>query len=154
MTGQEPRKPNIRLALAWFAAAALLLLADGITHFRTPGLDGAGTDFVVVHRSWTLSMPAAFALFGALYLGMTPGFPVRLRPVLGWAHLAVMAVGAALTKAPQLMLLEAGLPKSGEEALRAFDVWNGVATAGAVLMGLSVLLFFWALIDALRRPKG
>ena len=147
----EPRKPNLRLALTWFAAAALLLLADGITTFQPRGLDGADTTFVVVHRSWTLSMPAAFALFGALYLGMTPGFPVRLRPALGWTHLAVMALGAAMTKAPQLALLWAGLPARGEDPARAFDLWNGVATAGAALMGLSVLIFFWALIDGLRR---
>jgi cytochrome c oxidase subunit 1 len=150
-----PRKANIRLALGWFAAAALLLLADGIVTFRPRGLDGADTYFVVVHRSWTLSMPAAFALFGALYLGMTPGFPVRLRPALGWAHLAVMAIGAVMTKAPQLALLWTGLPKPGEDPAQAFDIWNGVATAGAVLMGLSLLLFFWALIEGLRRrPSG
>jgi heme/copper-type cytochrome/quinol oxidase subunit 1 len=146
----EPRKANIRLALAWFAAAALLLLADGIAKFQSPAL-GADTYYVVVHRSWTLSMPAAFGLFGALYLGMTPGFPVRLEPALGWAHLAVMTAGAAMTKAPQLALLWRGLPKRGEDVVETMQVWNQVATAGAVVMGLSLLIFFWALVDGVRR---
>lgn len=153
MSAPEPGKANVRLALGWFAAAALLLLADGIAKFHPVTLAGAGTYDVVVHRSWTLSLPAAFGLFGALYLGMTPGFPVRLRPALGWAHLAVMGIGAALTKAPQLALLWGGMAKRGEAVTETFDVWNGVATAGAALMGLSLLLFVWALVDGLRRRR-
>lgn len=149
---RERHKANIRLALGWFAAAALLLLADGMANFRAPAL-GADADYVVVHRSWTLSMPAAFALFGALYLGMTPGFPVRLKPALGWAHLAVMGAGAALTKAPQLVLALVGLPKRGEAAAGSLQLWNQIAMAGAVLMGLSLLLFFRALIEGLRRGE-
>jgi heme/copper-type cytochrome/quinol oxidase subunit 1 len=136
--------------------AALLLMIDGASTFRPPALAGAAdTYYVVIHRSWSLAMPAAFALFGALYLGMTPGFPVRLRPALGWAHLAVMATGAAMTKAPQLALVWGRPPRPGEDLSPAFELWNRVAMAGAVLMGLSLLLFFWALIDGLRRrPSG
>ena len=151
MTGAERRKANLPLALAWFAGAVLLLLADGAAQLKPPDLGGPDTYYVVVHRDWSLALPAAFGLFGALYLGMTPGFPVRLRPALGWVHLAVMGAGAALTKAPELVLLWSGLPKRGEDSLEAFRVWNEVATAGAALMGLSLLIFFWALFDGLRR---
>ena len=154
MSAAEPRKANWGLALAWFAVAALLLMADGAATFRASQFDGADTTFVVVHRSWTLSMPAAFALFGALYLGMTPGFPVRLRPAIGWVHLAVMGVGAALTKAPQLALALTGLPKRGEIASESFALWTDIAMAGAALVGLSLLIFFWALIDGLRRKQA
>jgi len=151
----EPRKANVPLALAWFAGAILLLAADGATLVAPSALALQDTDYVVVHRSWSLALPAAFAVFGALYLGVTPGFPVRLRPALGWAHLAVMATGALLAKAPQLALALVGLPKSGEIASESFELWNRIAATGYVLLLASLLVFLWALIDGLRRrPSG
>ena len=151
----EPRKANVPLALAWFAGALLLLLADGATQIAPPALAAQDTYYVVVHRSWSLALPAAFGLFGALYLGVTPGFPVRLRSALGWTHLAVMAAGAGLTKAPQLALLWIDLPKRGEDPVAAIELWNRVALLGAVLIAASLLIFLWALVDGLRRrPSG
>jgi len=151
----ESRKANIPLALAWFAGAALLLLADGATQIPPvpAGPGGYDTYYVVVHRSWSLSLPAAFALFGALYLGMTSAFPVRLRPALGWIHLAVMSIGAALAKTPQVALAWIGLPRPDEDSVRAFRLWNGAAAFGYALMAVGLLLFLWALVDGLRRRR-
>jgi cytochrome c oxidase subunit I len=158
VSAPRPSKANIGLAVAWFVAAALLLLADAAMQIKAPAVTGPGdydTYYVVVHRSWSFSLAAAFGLFGALYLGMTSAFPVRLQPALGWPHLAVMSAGAALAKAPQLALALTGLPKSDAGALDTFRLWNEVAAFGYALMGIGLLIFVWALVDGWRRrPSG
>jgi heme/copper-type cytochrome/quinol oxidase subunit 1 len=151
LSAAEPGKANVLLTLAWFAAGALLLLADG----AASKVSGVDTYYVAVHRSWSLSLPAAFGLFGALYLGMTPRFPVRLRPALGWAHLAIMSAGAVLIEAPGLALSWVGTSERSEEIAGAFQTWNRVAALGYVLLLGGLLLFVWALVDGLRRrPSG
>jgi heme/copper-type cytochrome/quinol oxidase subunit 1 len=151
LSAGRPDKANVRLALSWFVGAALLLLADGAAQIRPPGGEGVDTTYVVIHRDWSIALPAVFALFGALYLGVTPGFPVRLRPLLGWTHLAVMSAGAALTKTPQLALALGALPTGGAATVEAFEAWNRLANIGAALMGLGLLVFVWALVEGLRR---
>lgn len=153
MTAAGPHRANVGLAIAWFAAAVLLLAADGAAQMQPPALAAQATYYVEVHRSWSLALPAAFALFGALYLGMTPRFPVRLRPALGWAQLAVMSTGAALTKAPQFVPPWGDASRGDERALAAFRFWNGIAALGAAVLAVGLLLFLWALVDGLRRRR-
>ena len=158
MNATTPRKADIRLALAWFAAAALLLLVtDGVARFRPPApavLDNFDAYYVDAHVHLSLGLAAVFALFGALYLSMTAAFPNRVRSSLGWIQLAVMLAGAVLVETPQLALSVIGLPRTGE-ALGAFRLWNRIATVGYILINVGLLIFLWALIDGLRRrPSG
>jgi len=157
-----PHRPNIRLSLAWFGVAALVFLVDGATLIRPPSppvAPGPGyyaTYYIVDHRSFSLSLAAGFGLFGALYLGMTPRFPIRLRPALGWAHLAIMSIGVSLVEAPRLVLSWTGVPKS-DDLSEAFTTWNRTASIGYVMLLIGLGLFFVALIDGFsrrRRPRG
>jgi heme/copper-type cytochrome/quinol oxidase subunit 1 len=151
------RKVSPWLALGWFAGALLLLLADIVTKIRPDVLGGGAyayygpyTYYVVGHRSWSLVLPAAFGIFGVLYLVALPRLPIRLRPSLGRLHLMATAAGAALIEAPQLALLAGGTLLRGKEPVAAFRVWNEIAMAGAAMMGLSLLIFIWALVNGAR----
>lgn len=145
-------KTSAGLALGWFAGA-LLLLAGGVAFIEPVTFAGAHTYYVVIHRNWSLALPTAFGLFAALYLGVTLGLPIGLRPALGWAHLAVTAVGAALIQISQLALLCAGVAKRGEDLAGAVRLWDEVATFGVALVGLGLPIFVWALVDAIHHRK-
>jgi heme/copper-type cytochrome/quinol oxidase subunit 1 len=151
----ESRRPNVRLSFAWFGVGALLLMVDGASVFRPHSLAGPDTYYVVGHAHWSLTLGAVFCLFGALYLGMTPKFPIRLRPALGWTHLEVMSVGALMTQAPILGLRWTDPNSTLADPIRTFETWNRMAVTGYVLTLVGLGVFVVAVIDGLRRrPSG
>jgi heme/copper-type cytochrome/quinol oxidase subunit 1 len=140
--------------------AALVFMANGATLIRPsapsiPSVPGDyDTYYIVDHRSWTIPMSALFALFGAVYLGMTQRVPIRLRPELGWVQLAVMSIGVALIEAPHVVLSWTGIPESGD-LTQIFRTWNRTASIGYMLLLGGLLLFVIALADGwLRRHRG
>jgi cytochrome c oxidase subunit 1 len=104
----------------------------------------------VAHIRWVWGVEAAFLLFALGYLALERFRRGRHRVLLGALHVSATFLGANLIFLPQhlLGLLPRGLLPSG---LDTFFWFNGVASAGYVLMLAGQLIFVAVLLDAFRR---
>jgi cytochrome c oxidase subunit 1 len=113
------------------------------------------TYFVVAHLHQVLLGGAMFALFAGIYYWF-PKFTGRLLHE-GWGklHFWLMFIGFNVTFQPMMILGLLGMPRriySYPEGM-GWDVWNAVATAGALLIGLSILVFMFNVVLSLRRKE-
>ncbi|HET7435455.1 MAG TPA: cytochrome c oxidase subunit I [Thermoanaerobaculia bacterium] len=101
------------------------------------------TFFVVAHLHYVLIGGAIFPLLGALYMWY-PKFTGRLQnDALGWTSFALLFIGFNVTFFPMHLLGLLGMPRRVYTYLDTLG-WGGmnfVATIGAYVMGLGVLLY-------------
>lgn len=69
---------------------------------------------------------------------------------LSQLHFWLFFLGVNITFFPMHYLGVAGMPRRIPDYPDAFYVFNKIATWGSYVSGLSVLIFFWVLIDAFR----
>jgi cytochrome c oxidase subunit 1 len=145
----------------WFATPMLFViggmavfLIGGITgiFLASPPIDYAVHDtyYVVAHMHYVLFGTAAFAMFGGLYYWF-PKFSGRLLDErLGKLQFWLLFVGFNVTFFPMHQLGVDGMPRRvGDYAFDAWTLWNVVATAGTVVIGLAVVVFLWNFVTSL-----
>ena len=135
-----------------------MLFAIGFIFLFTVGgvtgvvLANAGADvvlhdtyYVVAHFHYVLSLGAVFAIFAGFYYWI-PKMTGRPYPeALGKLHFWVMFVGVNLTFFPMHFMGLAGMPRRIPDYPEAFAGWNMVASVGAYISGISILLFLYIL---------
>ena len=143
----------------------LFFAVDFISMFVIGGLTGVmhsivpsdyqqqDTYFVVAHLHQVLLGGAMFGLFAGIYYWF-PKFTGRLLHE-GWGqlHFWLMFIGFNVTFQPMMILGFLGMPRriySYSEGT-GWDFWNMVATGGAFLIGLSILVFIFNVVLSLRR---
>ena len=157
------------LATLWGGAISLktpLFFAVGfISMFVIGGLTGVihsivpsdyqqqDTYFVVAHLHQVLLGGAMFGLFAGIYYWF-PKFTGRLLHE-GWGqlHFWMMFIGFNITFQPMMILGLLGMPRriySYPEGA-GWEWWNAVATVGALLIGVSILVFMFNVVLSLRR---
>ncbi|HEX2254658.1 MAG TPA: cytochrome c oxidase subunit I [Thermoanaerobaculia bacterium] len=116
------------------------------------------TFFVVAHFHYVLIGGAVFPLFGAIYYWFPKAFGRRLSERLGRWQFGLLLVGFNLTFFPMHQLGFDGMPRRVYTYLpgRGWENLNLLATVGAMVIGLSVLLFAANVMRSLRRgePAG
>jgi cytochrome c oxidase subunit 1 len=123
---------------------------SGVTHSVAPA-DTQQTDtyYIVAHFHYVLFGGAIFGLFAGFYYWWPKVFGRMLDEKLGKANFWVMLVGVNLTFGPMHIVGLQGQPRRmyvyPEDY--GFDFWNLVATIGAFILAVGVLLF---LINAVR----
>ena len=126
----------------------------GVMHSIVPSdYQQQDTYFVVAHLHQVLLGGAMFGLFAGIYYWF-PKFTGRLLHE-GWGqlHFWLMFIGFTVTFQPMMILGFLGMPRriySYSEGT-GWDFWNMVATAGAFLIGLSILVFIFNVVLSLRR---
>ena len=126
----------------------------GVMHSIVPSdYQQQDTYFVVAHFHQVLLGGAMFGLFAGIYYWF-PKFTGRLLHE-GWGqlHFWLMFIGFNVTFQPMMILGFLGMPRriySYSEGT-GWDFWNMVATAGAFLIGLSILVFIFNVVLSLRR---
>ena len=113
------------------------------------------TYFVVAHFHYVLIGGAIFPLFGAFYYWFPKAYGRMLSERLGRWNFALMFVGFQLTFFPMHILGLHGMPRR-VYTYPAETGWGGLsllASIGAGVLGLSVLLFLINVLLALRRPR-
>ncbi len=126
----------------------------GVMHSIVPSdYQQQDTYFVVAHFHQVLLGGAMFGLFAGIYYWF-PKFTGRLLHE-GWGqlHFWLMFIGFNVTFQPMMILGFLGMPRriySYSEGT-GWDFWNMVATAGALLIGLSILVFMFNVVLSLRR---
>jgi cytochrome c oxidase subunit 1 len=128
---------------------------SGVTHAVVPS-DYQQTDtyYIVAHFHYVLFGGAIFGLFGGIYYWWPKVFGRFLNERIGRINFWIMLIGFNLTFGPMHILGLQGMPRrihSYPESL-GLGFWNLVATAGAFLIALSVLIFLVNAVSSFRKP--
>jgi cytochrome c oxidase subunit 1 len=131
---------------------------SGVTHALSPS-DRQQTDtyYVVAHFHYVLFGGSIFGLFGAIYYWWPKVFGRMLDDTLGKVHFWLNFIGFNLTFGPMHILGLQGMPRRIYTYDRSLhlDFWNMVATIGAFVIALGVLVFLYnALIVSPKSPPA
>jgi cytochrome c oxidase subunit I len=133
--------------MLWAVGFIFLFTIGGVTGVV---LANAGVDevlhnsyYVVAHFHYVLSLGAVFSIFAGFYywIGKMSGRPYP--EFWGKVHFWVTFVGVNLTFFPMHFLGLAGMPRRYVDYPAAFEGWNRVASFGAYIGGVSVLIFLY-----------
>ncbi len=131
---------------------------SGVTHSLSPS-DRQQTDtyYVVAHFHYVLFGGSIFGLFGAMYYWWPKVFGRVLNETLGKWHFWLTFIGFNLTFGPMHILGLQGMPRR----IYTYDTslhlgfWNMVATIGAFIIALAVLVFLYnALVVTPKTPPA
>jgi len=132
-----------------FAVGFLLnFLIGGITGVMvaSPPIDYGAHDtyFIVQHFHYTLGGGSMFALFAALYFYFPKIFGVQLSERLGAWVFALMFIGFNVTFIPMGFMGLEGMARRvyTYPDIAHLGMLNGIATAGAIIIGIGAALFF------------
>jgi cytochrome c oxidase subunit I len=143
--------------MLWAMGFLFLFTVGGVTGvvLANAGVDAAlhNTYYVVAHFHYVLSLGAVFGLFAGFYywIGKMSGRQYDER--LGRIHFWTTFIGVNLTFFPMHFLGLAGMPRRISDYPDAFAGWNMVASIGAVISGLSTILFVYIIFRTLLYGK-
>jgi cytochrome c oxidase subunit 1 len=101
--------------------------------------------FLIAHFHYVLSMGAAFAIFAGFYFWVGKMTGHQYPEFWGKVHFWTFFVGVNLTFFPMHFLGLAGMPRRYPDYADAFAGWNYVSSVGALISGVSTLVFFYIL---------
>jgi len=112
------------------------------------------TYFIVAHLHYVLFGGSMFGLFAGLYYWWPKIFGTLLDERLATWQFWTMFVGFNLTFFPMHILGLDGMPRRIADYApgRGWEMWNGVETFGAYLLGVGIILFMIAVLRSLRQP--
>jgi cytochrome c oxidase subunit I+III len=150
--GKPKMKTPLLFALGFFAVFVFGGLSGVILASTSINLQVHDTFFVVAHLHYVLIGGAVFPLFAACYYWFPKWTGRMLSEKLGKWHFGLFFVGFNLTFFPLHQLGLKGMtrriytyaPDSGWTDL------NFLATLGAFLMGIGILVFLWNLLSSLK----
>jgi cytochrome c oxidase subunit I len=129
---------------------------SGVTHAVVPS-DYQQTDtyYIVAHFHYVLFGGAIFGLFAGMYYWWPKVFGRMLSETGGKLNFWLMLIGFNMTFGPMHILGLQGMPRRIQTypASLGLAFWNMVATIGAFLIAISVLVFLVNAIASFRRPK-
>jgi cytochrome c oxidase subunit 1 len=128
----------------------------GVTHSMVPSdYQQQDTYYVVAHFHQVLFGGAIFGLFAGIYYWF-PKFTNRmLNERIGQLQFWLMFIGFNLTFQPMMILGLLGMPRriATYPEDYGWDLWNGIATAGAFTIALSILIFIMNVVVSLRSKE-
>jgi cytochrome c oxidase subunit 1 len=129
---------------------------SGVSHAVVPS-DYQQTDtyYIVAHIHYVLFGGAIFGLFGGIYYWWPKVFGRMLSERVGRVNFWLMLIGFNMTFGPMHILGLQGMPRRIQTypASLGLAFWNMVATIGAFIIAISVLVFLVNAIASFRKPK-
>ncbi len=125
----------------------------GVMHASPPvDMQQSDTYFIVAHLHYVLFAGSVMALFGGIYYWFPKITGKFLDERLGQVHFWSSLIGLNLVFGPMHFLGIDGMPRRifTYSAEMGWNMWNMVATFGAFLVGLSVLVFILNVMKSLR----
>jgi cytochrome c oxidase subunit 1 len=111
------------------------------------------TYYVVAHFHYVMGVAAVFAIFGGWYFWFPKFSGYMYNETIAKLHFWVMFIGVNIIFFPMHFLGLAGMPRRIADYPNAFHGWNEVASIGAFISGVGVLLFFVGLIEAFMKKR-
>jgi cytochrome c oxidase subunit I len=135
--------------MLWAIGFIFLFTIGGVTGvvLANAGVDVPLQDtyYVVAHFHYVLSVGAMFTIFAGFYywIGKMSGrqYPEKL----GKLHFWLTFIGVNVTFFPMHFLGLAGMPRRIPDYPDAFAGWNVIASIGAYISAIGVLVFFYLL---------
>jgi cytochrome c oxidase subunit 1 len=129
---------------------------SGVSHAVVPS-DYQQTDtyYIVAHFHYVLFGGAIFGLFGGLYYWWPKVFGRMLNERWGKVNFWIMLIGFNMTFGPMHVLGLQGMPRRIQSypASLGLTFWNLVATIGAFLIAIGVLVLLVNAVASFRRAK-
>jgi cytochrome c oxidase subunit I len=111
------------------------------------------TYYVVAHFHYVLSLGATFAIFAGWYFWFPKFTGYLYNESLAEVHFWITFVGVNITFFPMHFLGLAGMPRRIADYDNAYAGWNAVASVGAFLAGLGMLVFLAVMVEAFVRKR-
>ncbi len=152
-------KGSISFATPMLYALSFLVLFSigGLTglHLATLSVDVYFHDtyFVVAHFHYVMVGSALTAMFGGLFYWWPKMVGRMYNERVGQISAGFVFVGFNLTFFPQFILGCQGMPRRYYNYLPEFQTWHQVSTAGAMVLGLGIMLASGCLLHALVRGR-
>jgi cytochrome c oxidase subunit 1 len=144
----------------WFAIAFISSFIvgglSGVMHSSPPAdLQQTDTYFVVAHFHYVMFGGAVQGLFAGIYYWWPKIFGHRLKERLGKVHFLLMFLGMNLTFFPMHFTGLLGMPRRiyTYPSELGLDGLNLMSTLGALLTGVSLLIFFYNVWASRREPR-
>ena len=140
-----------------FVAMFIIGGLSGVTHALVPSdMQQNDTYYIIAHFHYTLFGGAIFGLFAGMYFWWPKVFGKMLSEKLGSLHFWLMIIGFNLTFAPMHWLgLNGQLRRTFTYSEGSgWDFWNLVATSGAYLIAISVMVFITNVFITARSRKA
>ena len=146
--------------IVWSIGFLATFLFGGLTGviLASPALDQQVSDtyFVVAHFHYVVFGTVVFAMFAGFYFWWPKWTGKMLNEKLGHIHFWMLFIGFHATFLVQHWLGVDGMPRRYADYLPqdGFTWMNQVSTVGSLLLGLSMVTFFWNVwITARNAPK-
>ena len=140
-------------AVAMFTIGGL----SGVTHAISPA-DTQQTDtyYIVAHFHYVIFGGSLMGFLSGLYFWWPKAFGYKLNERWGKAGFWVLLVGFNLTFGPMHILGLQGMSRRihSYAADSGFNLWNLVATVGAFVIAVGLLMFFWNIGISRRGARG
>ena len=142
--------------MLWAFGFLVTFLCGGLTGvlLASPPLDFHVSDtyFVVAHFHYVLFGTIAFSTFAGVYFWFPKMTGRMLDERLGKLHFWLTLIGFNLTFLVQHWLGDEGMPRRYADYLPTdgFTTLNMISTAGAFILGASVIPFFWNVFKSWR----
>ncbi len=140
---------DFKTPMLWAIGFIFLFTLGGVTGvvLANAGVDVAlhDTYYVVAHFHYVLSLGAMFTIFAGFYYWIGKMSGRQYPEHLGKLHFWITFIGVNLTFFPMHFLGLAGMPRRIPDYPDAFAGWNLVASLGAFVSAIGVLVFFYLL---------
>ncbi|MFC0398775.1 cytochrome c oxidase subunit I [Paraburkholderia rhizosphaerae] len=155
LTGKLSLKTPMLFVMAFFFILVLGGLSGVMLGSVSLDLQVHDTYFVVAHLHYVLIGGAVFPLFGAFYYWFPKITGRMLGETLGHWHFWLFFIGFNLTFFPMHLLGLQGMPRRvwTYPPGMGWSGMNALATAGAYLMAVAVLLFLFNVVRSRRRGE-
>jgi cytochrome c oxidase subunit 1 len=144
---------ELKTPMLWAIGFIFLFTLGGVTGvvLANAGVDVVlhDTYYVVAHFHYVLSLGAMFTIFAGFYYWIGKMSGRQYPEWLGKLHFYVTFLGVNLTFFPMHFLGLAGMPRRIPDYPDAFAGWNMVASLGAYISAVGVLIFFYLLYKTL-----
>ena len=130
---------------------------SGVTHALVPhDYQQTDTYYIVAHFHYVLFGGAILGLFAGIYYWWPKIFGKMLDEKVGKMNFWLMVIGFNLTFAPMHILGLQGMVRRTYQYPKdyGFDFWNMIATIGAFLIAISVLVFFYNVYKTRKHGKA
>jgi len=107
----------------------------------------------VSHFHYLLGLSGVFAIFGGWYFWFSKISGYTIREVSGKLHFWLLFISVHLTFLPQHFGKMTHAPDAWGRWIEAVVGWQAISTTGAGLAALSLLLFFYGIIEAFIRKR-